>query len=369
MQSDARTHETDVSDRAAQLIDWDMARSGARRLAPTGPRLTPEDAGAAVQELRASAVRAVAPVAETARLQAPGSANPARVVDRGRWIDVNVESFAHLLDPLARHLLARQVGGITVPGQQIISKVGGVMTGAEMAGLLAFLSGKILGQYDVAPGREASAAQLLLVAPNIVAVERQLNLDPSDFRLWVCLHEETHRVQFTAVPWLRDHLLTTTQTLAEGLAPDPAEVVERLKALPSRAKDALAPGSTGLAELFTTPEQRSQIAAVSAVMALLEGHAEVVTDDVGPQVVPSVATIRERFDRRREGLGFFDVVIRRLLGLEAKMAQYRDGAGFVRGVTAQVGVDGFNAVWTSPETLPTPSEIADPRAWVRRVHG
>ena len=46
----------------------------------------------------------------------------------------------------------------------------------------------------------------MLVAPNIVQAERQMNVDPHDFRLWVCLHEETHRVQFTAVPWLRDHM-------------------------------------------------------------------------------------------------------------------------------------------------------------------
>jgi uncharacterized protein (DUF2342 family) len=51
------------------------------------------------------------------------------------------------------------------------------------------------------------------------------------------------------------------------------------------------------------------------------------------------------------------------------MAQYRDGAVFVRGVQDRVGVDGFNAIWTSPDTLPLPEEIADPAAWVARVHG
>lgn len=91
-------------------------------------------------------------------------------------------------------------------------------------------------------------------------------------------------------------------------------------------------------------------------------------DDVGPAHIPSVATIRARFNERRKGAGVADRLLRRLLGLEAKMRQYRDGAVFVRGVQESVGVEGFNAVWTSPETLPLAAEITDPQAWVRRVH-
>jgi coenzyme F420 biosynthesis associated uncharacterized protein len=108
---------------------------------------------------------------------------------------------------------------------------------------------------------------------------------------------------------------------------------------------------------------------MTAVMSLLEGHADVVMDEVGPQVIPSVAEIRSKFNQRRRGVGAFDRLLRRLLGLEAKMRQYRDGAVFVRSVIDEVGVDGFNRVWTSPETLPLPREIEEPSAWVARVHG
>ena len=104
-------------------------------------------------------------------------------------------------------------------------------------------------------------------------------------------------------------------------------------------------------------------------MSLLEGHADVVMDEVGPEEVPTVATIRERFQARRAAGGRFDVAVRRLLGLEAKGRQYADGARFVRVVTARVGTEGFNRVWESPGTLPTPDEVARPRRWVERVHG
>lgn len=351
------------------LIDWDFARQAARRLAPAGPKIEPAEAAAVVADLRRASAAAHGPVAETSRLQAPADAHPALVVDRGAWVDANTATFEAMFSPVVDKVLARQLAKTGTTPPPLLQAFGGKVTGAEVAGLLAFLSTKILGQYDLAPGRGADSARLLLVAPNIVEVERDLEVDPTDFRMWVCLHEETHRVQFTAVPWLRQHMVDRTNDLVVSLAPDPEELLERLKAFSQNLQGVFRPGSSGLIELFTTPEQRAQIDQVGAVMALLEGHADVVMDDVGPAVIPTVQTIRERFERRRDGLGFFDVVIRRLLGLEAKMNQYRHGAGFVRGVIGQVGWDGFNAVWTGPHTLPTPQEITEPGRWVARVHG
>ena len=87
-------------------------------------------------------------------------------------------------------------------------------------------------------------------------------------------------------------------------------------------------------------------------------------------MVPSLRQIRTRFDRRRStDRGAADRVLRRVLGMDLKLAQYRDGAAFVRRVRRRVGQDGLNAVWSEAGHLPTAAEIADPGAWVRRVHG
>ena len=116
-----------------------------------------------------------------------------------------------------------------------------------------------------------------------------------------------------------------------------------------------------------TPAERRAAGKAVRDHAPLEGHADVVMDSVGPTVVPSVATIRARFDVRRQGQGF-DKVVRRLLGLDAKMRQYRDGAAFCRHVLEEVGMAGLNRVWTSPDTLPSRAEIANPQLWVIRNH-
>jgi coenzyme F420 biosynthesis associated uncharacterized protein len=258
-----------------------------------------------------------------------------------------------------------------MPGSGLAA-VGSRITGAEVGSLLGVLSSRVLGQFD--PFSEElpdRSGRLLLVAPNVVHVESELEVPRSDFRLWVCLHEETHRVQFGATRWLAEHMVSEIRGLVGELLLEPAQLAERLAEALRSLPDLLrgSGSSTPLLDAVQTPEQRARLARLTAVMSLLEGHADVMMDLVGPEVVPSVATIRQRFDQRRSGRGLIDQILRRLLGLEAKMRQYADGARFVRGVLQEVGIEGFNAVWTSPNTLPQPAEIADPQAWVRRVHG
>jgi coenzyme F420 biosynthesis associated uncharacterized protein len=124
-----------------------------------------------------------------------------------------------------------------------------------------------------------------------------------------------------------------------------------------------------LIDLVSTPEQKKVIDRITGVMSLLEGHADVVMDGVGPEVIPSVAEIRAKFTQRRKGVGTLDKLLRRLLGLDQKMAQYRDGAVFVRRTVDVVGMEGFNAVFAEAANLPGKDEIHDPAAWIRRVHG
>ena len=343
-------------------VDWEFAKQAGARIVPAGPRVSPDEAAGVVASIHGAAARAQQPVAETARLHAPGEAPAPLVVDRPTWIGLNADSMSAMVDPV----FAQIVGRRKQQPSPTMAAVGGKVTGGEAGALLAFMASKVLGQYDLAPG---GTPRLLLVAPNVVHVERELGVDPDDFRLWVCMHEETHRVQFTAVPWLRDHMIEQVRQLADDLVPDSESLQETVERLSRQLPEAFRSGGAGLTDLVTTPQQREQLAQVTAVMSLLEGHADVVMDEVGPLVIPSVADIRAKFDQRRKGVGAFDRMLRRLLGLEAKMRQYRDGAVFVREVVGTVGMDGFNRVWESPETLPRPAEIETPSAWVARVHG
>ncbi|MFC8800528.1 zinc-dependent metalloprotease [Promicromonospora sp. NPDC057138] len=359
------------SSTAPQVVDWSAAAQIAGRLAPPGPQAPREELDALVSGLRGAAADAVGHVLETTRMTpAPrgegGSAalSPVAVVDRATWARANTQSMAVMTDGVGA-VVAEISKGATSPGAQMAGA-------AEIGTALALLSGRVLGQFDPysGPGR------LLLVAPNVLQAERALRVPARDFRLWVCLHEQTHALQFGAAPWLAGHLSGSMRHLVTGMARTSAELAKARfdKKVITIGRSVLATlrGENGtLIDGMLTHEQKDELADITAVMALLEGHADVMMDAVGPRVVPSVRRIRARFERRRDGEGrsSFDVVVQKLLGMDAKLAQYRNGAAFVRAVERAVGRDGLNAVWAAPENLPSAREIADARAWVRRVHG
>jgi coenzyme F420 biosynthesis associated uncharacterized protein len=344
----------------ARLVDWDLAERIGLRFMPKGPEASPSDAHWAVQELRELAQLARDPVRELTGLQADPDHAPAVVVDRGEWIRSNVTGFALALEPFAAARADKEAN-------PTVEAVGARLTAGQLGGALAWLSGKVLGQYEAfsAPGQPG---RLLLVAPNIVHVERELELVPRDFRFWVCLHEETHRAQFGGVAWMSDHFLAEVQSFV-ALSDVPAmEVLRRVGAV-AQAVVTAARGVPGpsLMEAVQTPAQRAVFDRLTGLMSLLEGHADYVMDEVGPAHVPTVATIRERFAARRAQAGTVDGFARRMLGMETKMRQYTSGSDFVRSVIAQAGDEGFAQVWAEPANLPTAAEIEDPTGWVRRV--
>ncbi len=363
-----------LSSQASSLINWDLAASTAARLAPAGPVLNQAAIGDAVDSLRRLADASVEHVHEITGLEAARNLRDSTVlvVDRASWAKANTQSFAVMLKPAMEKMLESRRGSLSPAA----ASVSGAITGSQLGAVLAFLSSKVLGQYDpfaaLAEGSSApSGGRLLLVAPNIVAVERELNVTPEDFRLWVCLHEQTHRVQFAAAPWLRHHMLEQIDELSGHLLGNVDSLMERATAaarsLKDRTADGNTPGRGAILDLLQDPEEKAAISHLTAVMSLLEGHANVVMDAVDASIVPSVKTIRQRFNDRGKDRGVIEKFIRSLLGLDAKMRQYSDGARFVRAVVDVAGMEGFNRVWESADHLPTEPEIHDAKLWLERM--
>ena len=341
-------------------VDWSLARRLGRRFAPSGPDLELGQAREVVAQLRDHAEEAREQVFSITGMHAePG--HSAVVVDRGEWIDSNVAAMAAVLAlwPAAQERSDEASAAVRAVG----TRTSAVQLGAA----LGWLSGKVLGQYEAL----ADPGRLLLVAPTIVDVERGLEVNERDFRLWVCLHEETHRVQFGAVPWLGDHFTGLITRALETF--DESSFGDRLFAIIGEIFEAFVQRRTpDIIAAAQTEEQRAILDEITGLMSVLEGHADVVMDEVDISVVPTVAQIRNRFEGRRASQAAVrgaDSLWRKALGMDAKMAQYREGAAFVRALMDQGGMAMVNRLWEAPENLPNIEEVREPSLWLARMRG
>ena len=340
-------------------VDWQFAATVGAKLARPGPAATEYTRRQVIDQLATAARDAELPVREVTGLNEGAAVTEARIVDRPEWIRAASQSMRVMTGGMGDDAEPRFLTGH--------------VTGAQTGAVLAFISSGILGQYDpFAP----DGGELLLVYPNVIAVERQLRVSPADFRLWVCLHEVTHRVQFRANPWLSGHMSQALAVLTEDAGEQVTEVAARLAEFVRRRRNGAQdtepePNSTGVIGLMRAVQAEPQRRALDQLLVLgtlLEGHADHVMDAVGPAVVPTVATIRRRFDeRRKRKQPPLQRVVRALLGVDAKISQYTRGKAFVDHVVGRVGMERFNTIWSGPETLPLTTEIDEPQRWIDRV--
>ena len=296
-----------------------------------------------------------------------------KVANRDEWVGANLVAMRRLLRPLTERL------GSHANGLRVAS-VGRTVTGGQLGLILGWASTRVLGQYDfLLPEDEHPEKHDIIyyVAPNVIALEKRFAFPPEQFRLWLALHECTHRAQFTGVPWLTQYFQQEVANLMAAVDADPQRLARALKSAAEHIRrsqsdkgdpsteENLVPGG-GLLAAFASPEQRESLTRIQGLMALLEGHGEVTMARAGADRIPEA----ERFHRvlhERRNKGGLGRVLQKLLGMDAKMRQYEEGARFIREVESQVGSELFRRVWDGPENLPTYDEIRDPTSWIGRL--
>lgn len=290
----------------------------------------------------------------------------AQVSTREEWIHANISSFRRLLGPV---LDRAGKSGRSLPGP--LGPIGRVAAGAEMGVVLGWMSGRVLGQYDLL-FTEGDAPQdaVYYVGPNIVSLERRHGFDPREFRLWIALHELTHRAQFTGVSWLKGHFLELVEHSVAIASPDPRQVLEALGRMAMEIRSGRNPlAESGLVGALASPEQLETLRSIQGMMSLLEGHGDVTMDRAAAELIPSAARFSEVLRSRRESASGITRFFQQLIGLEAKLRQYADGESFVREIERTGGPELLALAWLRPENLPSMAEIKAPERWVARVRG
>jgi coenzyme F420 biosynthesis associated uncharacterized protein len=338
------------------VIDWKLANTVAEGIANLKP--APE----------ASAFEHVAgPTEESARLVSAytglmaDSLPHAEPVDRPLWIQGNLSSLKTVLDPVADKL-----GQGMGPLSGAVSAAAGALLAVEVGAVSGMLAQRVLGQYEFPILEPEAPARLLFVSPNLAVAASALDAEPDELLRWVALHEVTHALQFGGVPWLRPHIATMVRELLGGLQVDPV----RLMKLPDTSDfrsivDKIREGD--LATLIVGPERRAALDAMQAFMAVLEGYAEHVMDEVGAEILPNLPELRGAMDRRRRDRSGLLRIFEKLIGMDMKLRQYELGKKFCDAVAKAGGIAALNRVWEGPAQMPTLAELEDPDAWMART--
>ena len=346
-----------MAEAAARLADWGTARRIGATFSGEGPIIAPVDRARLSEDFAQAVSEADARVAELTGLAIEGPLTRPWVMTRDEWVAQNVRGFETLLEPVAHRLMSGGNGPLAAVRRKFLA--------AQVGGLLGYLSRRVLGQYDLfLPPDDRDL--LYFVGPNVVTIERRHRLDREEFRLWLSLHEVTHRFQFDGVPWLRAYLRGLVDEYVDTLELDPRRLIEAFRRAREEARRSSAWRGVGLLFLLMTPEQRDTFRRMQALMSLLEGHGNYAMHVLSQGRI-SGASRFERVLRERRSSAGPGRAFQKAIGLDAKVRQYGDGERFIAAVVDRAGMDAFNRVWERAEHLPTLEEVSDPEAWVRRV--
>jgi coenzyme F420 biosynthesis associated uncharacterized protein len=350
-------------------VDWGLAERVAVRVAGHEPLAASYHYPSLAADFAELTGQAEELVEQATGLRSASGPARARVVDRGDWVRANLASFGRLLRPVTERM-AERLDERRGPGA-VLGGVSRRAAGVEIGALLGWMSTRVLGQYDllIIEDEDPDDQDLVYyVGPNVLALEKRFGFPPREFRLWLALHEVTHRAQFTGVPWLRAHFLSLVNQTLDTVDPDPKRFLEAL----SRVLDDVRSGHNpldegGLATLLASPDQRDVFARIGGMMSLLEGHGDVTMDRAGEGHVPSAARFSKALRQRRRQGSTAAKMVQKVVGIDAKMKQYAQGEKFIAYVERHGGPDALAAAWRGPEWLPDMDEIRSPQDWLDRV--
>lgn len=345
------------------VISWEIASRVAKSVAGYFPEPPRSEVEKLESDLLSVFSDAEAQVAAATGLTVSGSARPL-VMTRSEWAQANILSFKATLAPVLDQLAER------LPRWRI-SNVSAGMAGVQLGAILGWFSSKVLGQFDViladASGN-LDEGQVYFVAPNIIGIEMKYGFDQKQFRHWIALHELTHRAQFNGVPWMRDYFRSLVQESISLANPDPSAFLAAVRKVFDEIREGRNPlDENGPIGIFASPEQMVVLNKMTGLMSLLEGHGDVVMNRAGANDILESVRFSEVFAKRRSSQRGVAKLISQLLGTEAKMRQYQEGAKFVTTVEEAGGTELFQRVWERPENLPDIAEIREPALWIERL--
>jgi len=352
-------------------VNWTLAHDHARRIAAADgdPSVTPAERGAVEDAMK------LAELWLTGHTEFDQTAVRPEAWSRAEWIEATLGTWKEMTGPVAESVTAALTDALT---QQLPAELSAMMGGASgmLAGAGGMLFGMQLGQAVGGLSREVlcstdiglplAEGRSALLPAGIRSFAEGLDIPVQEMMLYLAVREAAHVRLFAANPWLRGHILDLVKRFSAGIHIDMARIEEAARDLdpmdPASMQEAL---SSGIFAPQQTPDQQATLKRLETVLALVEGWVHVVTAESTANL-PSAGALAETVRRRRASGGPAEHAFGSLVGLELRPRRLREAAEFWQVVGERRGLQDRDAMWDSPELLPTDEDLDDPAGFSER---
>ncbi len=348
-------------------VNWDLARQVAVAMADSDRQTPIIDAD---REEIADAVRlAQSWLLESIGLPDPG-ASRAHAINAREWAERALENYPEVFDPFAARFgsLLGGEGGEALEGplRAVAAQLGPLLMGIQTGTVIGGLSRSLLTGFDIPFPLEEEGSVTILVA-HVDAAARETGMDRREFRYWAALHATAHRLCFDGLPWTRTHFFAMYHQYLAEIEVNLGDMVERLQGIdPMNPESIQSLAGEGLLGIGSDAGGAGG-GAFRSLLALIEAYTDRAASAAAHGRLPNAGRIAEAAAGRSNLAGGGERLVARFLGVDTVGEQRRTADAFCLGVLGEGGWPLLNTIWEDPDRLPSPSDLADPSAWIDRV--
>lgn len=306
----------------------------------------------------------------------PECAAPPQAWSRAQWLESTMPVWRRVVEPIATQMqnaipenIPEEMSGMLGPLLGMVQQLSSVAFSNQLGSSLAALAREVVSASDIGIPLTQEAVVALLPA-NAAQFGEGLELPADDVRLYLALRECAHQRLFAHVPWLRARAIGALEAYVAGLHVDQSRLQNLLQDVDFANPEAMQELMTsGLMTPEDTEEQRTALARLETLLALVEGWVDDVVTEATRDRLPTAVALRESMRRRRAAGGPAETAFGSLVGLELRPRALREAATLFAAVRSQGGTEARDALWGHPDLLPDAQDLADPWGFIERSVG
>jgi putative hydrolase len=312
----------------------------------------------------------------------PAVSAPPAAWSRAEWVENTMATWQTMVEPIVTTIASSlgevmtkrlsdepEMAGMQQMFQPMLQQSASSMFGVQFGQALGKLGTEVVSATEVSMPL-LTRPQVALLPTNLAAFGEGLDIPERDVMLYLSLREAARQRLFADVGWLGPQLVAFVQHYAREITVDLSALEESFDGMggePVSMDDLAQLGSEMSKSLFSpqrTPEQAEVLGRLETLLALVEGWVDDVVAQATIHFMPTAGPLAETVRRRRATGGPAEQVFASLVGLELRPRRTRDAANLWAALRSARGVDGRDAVWHHPDTMPSAHDLDDPLGFV-----